>query len=232
MRDGASLGRPSAISTMAGCAIGSKRNLAAIDIPRSFCRVGRWIGSIENMFAPPAGKDSSRNHVDLLLGQHSTGALCESGHRCSVDAVGDDVAYCGFIDDGQIHGIGQGKRRSSAAFRAVATGTVLGVQNAKVRNLARGKGFGIDSRFTIESAASSKHQQAEDPERRESTDPLQLHQWFSPLSRGGMVPGASIPARIANETFSRVGKLGWRMTTNPATIPKAACEAMNQNQSM
>jgi hypothetical protein len=44
------------------------------------------------------------------------------------------------------------------------------------------------------------------------------------------VPGASIPARKANEVFSRVGKLGWRTTTSPATIPKATCEAMNQSR--
>src|ERR1700677_2386261 len=85
-------------------------------------------------------------------------------------------------------------------------------------------------------AASREHHEAKDQaerrERREGSDRLHLHQWFSPLPRGGIVPGASIPARTTKETFSWVGKLGWRTTTSPATIPKATCEATNQNQSM
>ncbi len=84
-------------------------------------------------------------------------ALRERGHRCSADAVGDNVAHRGFIDDGQIHGIGQGNRRSSTAFRAVAAGTVLCVESVEVQNLARGNWFRIASRFTMRSAASSEH---------------------------------------------------------------------------
>ena len=37
---------------------------------------------------------------------------------------------------------------------------------------------------------------------------------------------------MANDTFSRVGIRGCRTTTNPATTPKATCDAMNQNQSI
>src|SRR5580700_9780372 len=217
---------------MAGCAISSKNELAAIDIPGGFCRVRGWIGSIDNLLVPPAGKDLTRNHLDLLLGQHPPSRLREGGHRCSADAVGDNVVHCGLIDNGEIHGIGKGDRGSSTPLGAMAGRAVLCVESAKVRNLARGNWFGIGSRFTIWSTAGSEHQQAEGRERRESSDRLHLHRWSSPLSRGGIVPGASIPARKTNETFSRVGKLGSRTTTSPATIPKATCEAMNQTQSM
>src|ERR1700733_10224368 len=217
---------------MTGCAICSKYDLAVINIPRGSCRVCGWIGSIENLFAPPAGKDPTRNHLDLLLGQHSPGRLREGGHRCSPDAVRDNVAHGGFIDDGQIHGIGECDRRSSTTFRAVAARTVLCVESAEVQKLVRGNWFRIGLWFTIRNAASNERHQAEDRERRENSDRLHLHRWFSPFSRGGIVPGASIPARKANEVFSRVGKLGWRTTTSPATIPKATCEAMNQSQSM
>ena len=41
-----------------------------------------------------------------------------------------------------------------------------------------------------------------------------------------------MPARMANERFSRVGMRDCRTTTSPATTPKATCEAMNQGQSM
>src|SRR5580704_13501495 len=65
IRDGAPLGRSRAFGTMAGCAICSKHKLAVIDIPGGFCRIGGWIGSIENVFAPPTRKDSTRNHFGL-----------------------------------------------------------------------------------------------------------------------------------------------------------------------
>src|ERR1700722_4917276 len=206
---------------MAGCAISSEHDLATIDIANRFCRGCGWIGSIENLFAPPARNHPTRNHLDLLLGQHSPGLLREGGHRCSADAVRDNVANGGFIDDGQIHGIGECDRRSSTTFRAVAARTVLCVESAEVQKLVRGNWFRIGLWFTIRNAASNERHQTEDRERRENSDRLYLHQWFSPFSRGGIVPGASIPARTTNETFSRVGKLAWRTTTSPATMPKA-----------
>src|SRR5579871_2661313 len=113
----------------------------------------------------------------------------------------------------------------------MAASAVLCVESAELQNLARRNWFRIGLRFTICSAASCEHHQAEDGERRENSDPQRLH-WFSLLSRGEIVPGASIPARKTNEIFSRVGKLGWRTTPSPATMPKATCEAMNQSQSM
>src|SRR3984957_6309396 len=164
---------------MAGCAISSEHDLATIDIANRFCRVCGWIGSIENLFAPPAGKDPTRNHLDLLLDQHSAGALRERWHRCSPDAVRDNVAHGGFIDDGQIHGIGESDRRSSTAFRAVAARTVLCVESAEVQKLVRGKWFRIGLWFTIRNAASNERHQTEDRERRENSDRLYLHQCFS-----------------------------------------------------
>src|ERR1700677_1606377 len=126
---------------MAGCAICSKHELAVVDIPGGFCRVRGWIGSIENLFAPPARKDPGRNRLDLLLGQHSPGGLREGGHRRSADAARDNVAHCGFIDDGQTHWIGEGDRRSSAPLRTVAAGTVLCIECVEVQNLARSNWF-------------------------------------------------------------------------------------------
>src|SRR3984885_16061339 len=117
---------------MTGCAICSKYDLAVINIPRGSCRVCGWIGSIQNLFAPPARKDPARNHLDLLLGQHPPSRLRERWPRCSGDALGDNAAHCGFIDDGQIYRIGEGNRRSSTALRAVASSTVLCVESFEV----------------------------------------------------------------------------------------------------
>jgi len=90
-----------------------------------------------------------RNCLDLLFGQHPPGALRERGHRCSADAAVDNIAHYGFINDPQIHGIGQGNRRSSAALCTVAGGTVLRVESVEIQDLARGQWFWIGSRFTI-----------------------------------------------------------------------------------
>src|SRR5690242_18087022 len=123
---------------MAGCAICSKHELAVIDIPRDLCRIGGRIGSAENLFVSPARKDSTRDPINLLLSQHSPGALRERRHRCSSDTVDNNVAHSGFIDDGKVYGTGYSNRRSSAALRAVATRAVLRIESVEVQNLARG----------------------------------------------------------------------------------------------
>src|SRR5882724_6026987 len=112
----------------------------------------------------------------------------------------------------------------------MAGGAVLCVESAEVHNLIRCHLLRTLPRLTVWSAASREEYKGENGECRQIWDPG--HRGFSPLSRGGTSPGASIPARRANDTFSRVGMLVWRTTTAPATIPKATCEATNQNQSM
>jgi hypothetical protein len=131
--------------------------LAVINIPGGFRRVWGGIHSIDNLSAPAARKHPTRNHLDLLLGQHPPGGLRKRGHRRSADTVGDNVAYCGFIDDGQIHRIGEGNRRPSTALRAMAASTVLRIESAEVQNLARGNWLRIGLRFIIWSRASNQH---------------------------------------------------------------------------
>src|SRR5258708_334314 len=62
--------------------------------------------------------------------------------------------------------------------------------------------------------------------------PQQAHGRLSPLARGGIIPGASIPARKTKGKFSWVRTGDWRITTIPATIPKAAWDAANHHQSI
>src|SRR5882724_12660969 len=112
----------------------------------------------------------------------------------------------------------------------MAGGAVLCVESAEVHNLIWCHWLRTLLRLTVWSAASREEYKGENGECRQVRD--SSHGRSSPLSRDGISPGASIPARRANDTFSRVGMLDWRMTTRPATIPKATCEATNQNQSM
>src|ERR1700756_503419 len=135
-----------------------------------------------------------------------------------------------FIDNGEIHRIGKGNRGSPTPFRAMAGGAVLRVESAEVHNLIRRHRFRTFLRLTVWSAASREEYKGESGE----CTPLRgaAHRLSSPLLPGEIVPGASIPARRTTDTFSRVGMLSWRTTTGPATIPKATCEATNQNQSM
>src|SRR6202142_1207628 len=112
----------------------------------------------------------------------------------------------------------------------MAGGAVLCVESAEVHNLIRCHWLRTFLRLTVWSAATREEYEHENRECREMWDPA--HGRSSPLPRGGTVPGASIPPRKTNHTFSRVGMLSWRTTTRPATTPKATCDATNQNQSI
>src|SRR4029077_4727203 len=142
----------------------------------------------------------------------------------------DDFAYCRIVRDGQINRVGERDGRSSPPFGAVATRAVLGVQSAKFQDLIRRQCLGTCSGLAVRRSAAREEHRAE---RRECTKMSKRVQgYFSPLPRGGMIPGASIPARMAKGRFSLVRTRDWRITTSPATMPKANCQAMNQTQSM
>ena len=64
--------------------------------------------------------------------------------------------------------------------------------------------------------ASGEQYRSEHEDCRDS-----IHGRSSPIGCGGVIPGASTPARIANATFSRVGTRGCRTTINPATTAES-----------
>src|SRR5271156_5374723 len=128
---------------------------------------------------------------------------------------GNNVVQRVFIDNGEIHRVGKSNRRSSTPFGAVAGRAVLCVESTEVHNLIRRHWHRIFLRLTMWGAATREQHKSEDDERRQIRDPA--HRRSSPLFPG--VPGASIPARRTNDTFSRVGMLSWRTTTRPATTP-------------
>src|SRR5271154_793854 len=99
-------------------------------------------------------KHSARNRVNLLVRQKSSGTLRERGHRGSTDSIGHNAAHRIFIDNGEIHRIGKGNRRSSTPFRTMTSSAVLRVESAEVHNLIRRYCLRTVLRLTVWSAAS------------------------------------------------------------------------------
>ena len=98
---------------------------------------------------------------------------------------------------------------------------------AKSRTSFGASSSALRVRLAVRRPASGEQYRSEHEECRDS-----IHGRSSPIGCGGVIPGASTPARIANAMFSRVGTRGCRTTINPATMPKATCDAMNHSQSM
>src|SRR5262249_5292350 len=131
----------------------------------------------------------------------------------------------------EIHRIGERDRGTAPTLRALATGAVRGGQRTEFHDVIwRGRDR-VGARPTRRRAPGAQPKgQHRTESRRDGKTSKVLHDCVPP--RGAIVPGASTPARSASETFSSVGIGECRTTTVPATIPKATCDAMNQNQSM
>src|SRR5437667_264285 len=81
----------------------------------------RLLGAVEDSLPAPARSDPAANHIDLLVRQHSAGALSKGRHGRSTYAVGDNLPHRRFIHDAQINRIGKRDGSSASSFRAVAT---------------------------------------------------------------------------------------------------------------
>src|ERR1700730_6338278 len=125
IRDGASLCSPAAVRAVARRAVGLECACAMRNISRRLREVGRWTGRFENSGLTPARSNSVRDHINLLVGQHSTRTLCESGHGRSAHAVRRGFVDRYIVCDGQINRIGERSRRAAPAFPAMATGAVF-----------------------------------------------------------------------------------------------------------
>src|SRR6266481_1850844 len=219
-----------AFRAVAGFAIRFVRDLAASSVARGFRRVRRRRDTIQNSGSAPARPDLRRDHINLLVGQHAAAALRKRRHRGAAHSAGNCLAHRRFVRNCQVYGVCKSNSRSAAAFRTVATCAVLRVQSFEIHNLIRRQSLRIFRRPAVREIAAAKQQRSQS----QANERMQTHSQgrFSPLSFCRIIPGASIPARIANGRFSRVGIRDCRITTSPATIPKPICEAMNQNQLM
>src|SRR5260370_24258498 len=185
---------------------------------------------VYNPLLTPTRANLFGDHADLRVSQHSASALGEGRHRCSSDTVGGDFADGSIVCNGQVNRIGKRDCCSPASFGTVTASAVFRVQSAKFQNLVWRQNFRTLARLAVGRAATREQNCGG---RREYTKmPKSVHRCFSPLSLGGIIPGASIPARTTKGRFSRVETRSCRTTTMPATTPKAICEAINQIQMM
>src|SRR5579863_2459933 len=212
---------------MARCAIDPEGGFTARRIARGWGGIGRRIGAIEDAGTAPSRADPLGDDVDLLIGEQPAGTRGKCRHGSAADSASDSFANGNVIDNTEIDRVGKSDGGASAAAVAVASSAVVGVQSCEIHNLVWRQGLRTGVRLSRRSAAPRQQERRESGKWEKAAEGVHGR---SP--RGGIIPGASTPARMAKATFSRVGTLGCRTTTNPATTPKATCEAMNQNQSM
>jgi hypothetical protein len=80
--------------------------------------------------------DSLHDHIDLLIGEHSTGAFGKCRHGSSVPVRGY-ASQNRIIRDGEIYRIIESHRCSAFSVVAVAAGAVLSIQQAEIHILIR-----------------------------------------------------------------------------------------------
>jgi hypothetical protein len=74
--------------------------------------------------------------IDLLVGEHSTGTLCEGGHRGAGYPVRRGAANYAVIRNRQKYRIGQSDACSTFAVHTVASGAVLPIKNIEIDDLS------------------------------------------------------------------------------------------------
>ena len=139
---------------------------------------------------------SSGDHVDLLVGEHSAGALGKGRHRGSPHAVGDDFAHRRVVRNGQIDRIGERDGRASPSV--LRRGNPRSSPRTGRRIPGPHSAPGSPNRCAAGRAASRNRRAAPPRERRMHRVPECVHGRSSPFPRGGIIPGASTPARNAN----------------------------------
>ena len=127
-----------------------------------------------------------------------------------------------FAGERQIDRIRQRDRRAVLPILAVAGGAVLFIERRKVQNLIRARNSGpgrMAGRIAHQRTPDRAHSTA--PTHRRETRTHSGSSFFSALAKS-----ACKPARTANGSARNCGvrTLASRLTTKPATSPKAICE--------
>src|ERR1700730_13149043 len=111
----------------------------------SFRYKGRRVGTAKIARWSP-GAESANQRIDLFVGEHSSGALCECGHRGATHSVRGCVANRRVVSDCQENRIAQSITRPAASATAVASRAILRIENVELQNVIRGDNFGVWSR--------------------------------------------------------------------------------------
>src|SRR5208283_1071654 len=127
----------------------------------------------------------------------------------------------------QVKRIGECHRRTVLASCAMAAGAVFAVERHRVEDGIRPRHLGARLRLAGQTGTTGEGKQHGEKPAEEEPSP---HRRSSSPSRSWIMPGASMPARIASGKFSDVHTLFWRTTTRPATMPNPICDAANHHQ--
>src|SRR5262245_8999846 len=174
--------------------------------------------------------------LDLLFCERSARAFSKGRHKRTTDTGGYNATNRVVTCNRPINRIGQRESWVPFSLLTVAACAVLLVKSCKVAHFLRSQfnigGGRLAGRLTA-GAEQERHRRqsaaddvASDPNRRGS------HTFDPPSFFSSAIPGASIPARTTKGRYCIVEIRSWRTTTNPATTPKATCEAMNHPQSI
>src|SRR6185295_11537863 len=97
----------------------------------------------------------------------------------------------------------------------------------EVQHFIRPDHFGTRTRPAGQAVAAHQSQDCENLgkcQRQMEERISEVHRWSLLPCFSSMIPGASIPARIANGMYCRVRTRSCRTTTRPAAMPKPICE--------
>src|SRR6202795_4790431 len=83
------------------------------------------------------GSDPLHKCIDLLVGEHSTGALRKGGHRSARHSIRCGAANHGVVSNCEKNWIVQSNGRATLAGCSMASCTVLSIEKTELHNLAR-----------------------------------------------------------------------------------------------
>src|SRR5262249_5622604 len=135
--DGAGFGAAFATWAMAGRAEGGVDGSAARGVTVFGGGVRRKRDACESVGLGVTFADPVDDDVDLIVGEHATSAFGKGGHGGASDAVSDDFAESGIVDDGEIDRITERKSRAVFGFGTVTARTVFLIEEGEVGDVVR-----------------------------------------------------------------------------------------------
>src|SRR4030081_2102855 len=126
----------SAVCSMTGGTIRPIRIRATLRIARTLRCIRRRSLSAESIGLRP-GSNSSHQCIDLVVGEHSTGTLCEGWHRSARHSIRGGTTNHTVVGDCEVSRIGQSHGCSALTVHAVASCAILSIEQIEVDHFAR-----------------------------------------------------------------------------------------------
>src|SRR5882762_406727 len=191
--------------------------------------MGRRFHPAKSVGPRPPRAESADDCVDLLVGEHSTGALRKRRHGRSLDPFADDATDGGILGDGKVQRIGERERSSTPSLRALAAGAIGVVEAGERSHLVGPRHLRVRRRLTRQRAIANSA--ARDDDGQDSDEARFAFHRSSSFPGSCSRPAASMPARSASGRPCQDRTRTCLETTIPATSPNPTCETTNQTQS-